>query len=348
MDDGDGQISKQGEGISEKEAVDLNPQVIHVNLEDEEVKCDEKLDENCEKGKKGSVVWDYFNRIPGLPVGKEKAKCGLCNVIIGCYSRNGTSAMMNHLKTVCPKSPLRNNLDKLQKTLRFEIISKEDKTHNVKAHTFNQERCQVDGPLQEIVSKYMEKSSLSPKTAEALVCSQDWLRTSEIVIDLRGEPEEYLQHEKLENDETTVFLHFVTKLFTEMQKVYRGCKCRLQGLLSGFEAFSVDLGIILFLAFLSLYLVGMIFSDHTFGLLQQAAVVLNSSRRFRYTLGLQGQEVREKIRGLIRAHAQVISESGKEEIKERSVKVQGPVLQSATKGQVLFFRPTAAAKHLGF
>ncbi|KAK1394166.1 hypothetical protein POM88_013222 [Heracleum sosnowskyi] len=122
MDDGVGQISKQGEGISEKEAVDLNPQVINVNLEDEEVKCDEKLDENCEKGKKGLVVWNYFNRISGLPVGKEKAKCSLCNVIIGCYSRNGTSAMMNHLKTVCPKSPLRNNIDKLQKTLRFEII----------------------------------------------------------------------------------------------------------------------------------------------------------------------------------------------------------------------------------
>ncbi|KAK1377071.1 5-enolpyruvylshikimate-3-phosphate synthase [Heracleum sosnowskyi] len=39
----------------------------------------------------------------------------------------------------------------------------------------------------------------------------------------------------------------------------------------------------------------MIFSDHTFGLLQQAAV-LNVSRRFRYTLGLQGQEVRENKR----------------------------------------------------
>ncbi|KAL8121396.1 hypothetical protein AgCh_018215 [Apium graveolens] len=42
------------------------------------------------------------------------------------------------------------------------------------------------------------RSSLSPKTAEALVCSQDWLRSSEIVIDQRGEPEEYLQLEKLE------------------------------------------------------------------------------------------------------------------------------------------------------
>ncbi|KAK1370811.1 hypothetical protein POM88_036903 [Heracleum sosnowskyi] len=113
-------------------------ELIHVNLEDEG-KCNDKQDDG-DKGKKGSVVWDYFNKIPGCPVGKEKAKCSLCNVIIGCFSRNGTSAMMNHLKTVCPKSPLRNNLDKLQKTLRFEIISKEDKSRTFKAHAFNQER----------------------------------------------------------------------------------------------------------------------------------------------------------------------------------------------------------------
>ncbi|KAL8125739.1 hypothetical protein AgCh_013126 [Apium graveolens] len=46
--------------------------------------------------------------------------------------------MLSHLKTVCPKSPLRNNLDKLQKTLQFEKITKELST--VKTHTFNQER----------------------------------------------------------------------------------------------------------------------------------------------------------------------------------------------------------------
>lgn len=48
------------------------------------------------------------------------------------------------------------------------------------------------------------RSSLSPKTAESLVCSQDWLRTSENITDLRGEPEEYLRLEKLENDEFKV------------------------------------------------------------------------------------------------------------------------------------------------
>ncbi|KAK1399333.1 hypothetical protein POM88_009196 [Heracleum sosnowskyi] len=124
---------------------------IHVNLEEEGVKCDDKDDD---KGKKSSVVWDYFNRITGCPVGKEKAKCSLCNVIIGCYSRNGTSAMMNHLKTVCPKSPLRNNLDKLQKTLQFEKITKEDKLRTVKAHTFNQDRWNSTYTMLEVAVKY--------------------------------------------------------------------------------------------------------------------------------------------------------------------------------------------------
>ncbi|KAK1364216.1 hypothetical protein POM88_039777 [Heracleum sosnowskyi] len=127
-------------------------ELIHVNLEDD-VKCNDKQDDG-DKGKKGSVVWDYFNKIPGCPVGKEKAKCSLCNVIIGCFSRNGTSAMMNHLKTVCPKSPLRNNLDKLQKTLRFEIISKEDKSRTLKAHAFNQERWNSTYTMLEVAVKY--------------------------------------------------------------------------------------------------------------------------------------------------------------------------------------------------
>ena len=77
----------------------------------------------------------------GCPEGYEKAKCKLCNVVIGCNTnRNGTSAMMNHLRTVCPKSPLHNNLDKLQKTLKFEKLSKDDKLQTLKAHTFDQEK----------------------------------------------------------------------------------------------------------------------------------------------------------------------------------------------------------------
>lgn len=39
---------------------------------------------------------------------------------------------------------------------------------------------------------------------------------------------------------------------------------------------------------------------------QQAALVLNASRRFRYTLDLKKEEEKDKIRRKIRAHAQVI------------------------------------------
>ena len=39
---------------------------------------------------------------------------------------------------------------------------------------------------------------------------------------------------------------------------------------------------------------------------QQAALVLNASRRFRYTLDLEREEEKENLKGMIRAHAQVI------------------------------------------
>ncbi|KAF3786789.1 hypothetical protein EJ110_NYTH24698 [Nymphaea thermarum] len=41
-------------------------------------------------------------------------------------------------------------------------------------------------------------------------------------------------------------------------------------------------------------------------LVQQAALVLNASRRFRYTLDLKKEEEKEEARKKIRAHAQAI------------------------------------------
>lgn len=43
------------------------------------------------------------------------------------------------------------------------------------------------------------RSSISPKITEALVCSQDWLSNFRNMVDLRGEPQEYLQYEKMED-----------------------------------------------------------------------------------------------------------------------------------------------------
>ncbi|KAK1358968.1 hypothetical protein POM88_043442 [Heracleum sosnowskyi] len=109
-------------------------EVIGVESDKQEEKCDKK-------GKRSSKAWEYFDELKGCAVGFEKSKCKFCGVIIGCNTnRNGTSAIMNHLKTVCAKSPLRPNLDKLQKTLKFEMLSKDDKFQTLQTHTFDQEK----------------------------------------------------------------------------------------------------------------------------------------------------------------------------------------------------------------
>ncbi|KAK1360914.1 hypothetical protein POM88_045388 [Heracleum sosnowskyi] len=144
-----GQISQQQELLSAEEPPQQEAanEVEHVNLvEDEEVKDDGKQEHKCDKkeGKKSSSAWKFFDEIKGCLVGFERAKCKFCKVEIGCIStRNGTSGMMNHLKMVCAKSTLRNNLDKLQKTLQFEKLSKDEKFHNLKVHTFSQERLRI-------------------------------------------------------------------------------------------------------------------------------------------------------------------------------------------------------------
>lgn len=50
----------------------------------------------------------------------------------------------------------------------------------------------------------------------------------------------------------------------------------------------------------------MVINDMVIFLWQQAALVLNASRRFRYTLDLKRDEEKEQTRKKIRAHAQVI------------------------------------------
>lgn len=55
------------------------------------------------------------------------------------------------------------------------------------------------------------RSRLSTRTAEALICCQDWLRTSEEMIDIKEDPEDLKQYEHLEKDE----LKSVGKLFEQ-------------------------------------------------------------------------------------------------------------------------------------
>lgn len=93
-----------------------------------------------------SRAWDHFKRVPNCAEGREKAKCNYCQIIVSCNTfANGTSSMIGHLKNSCPQSPLRVVLDKKQKILNFKKLSKEEMeklgtTHNIQAHSFNQER----------------------------------------------------------------------------------------------------------------------------------------------------------------------------------------------------------------
>ncbi|KAL8092508.1 hypothetical protein AgCh_034687 [Apium graveolens] len=354
--------------------------VIHVNLEDEEVKCDDKKDETC-VGKKNSVVWDYFDKIKGLPVVKDglkeqhdsiarirnatryvRSSPARLEKFRKCVERekikydkmvcldvdtrwNSTYTMLevavkyegafirmviedndyedffkgNDLevvgesskkkkKKVVKDAPLHDDFDPRYKMsyidFCFAKIYGKGSTKNVlmrekvlkslqelfdyymnsKGHANSSSTPKINQPnfsWQDDFEKYMEdydeggmgkseldvylvearerkgegfdiltwwkmnstrfpilseiakhvlgmsvssvaseaafstggrtidsyRSSLSPKTAEALVCSQDWLRSSERVTDLRAEPEEYLQHEKLENGGQTRINH---------------------------------------------------------------------------------------------------------------------------------------------
>ncbi|KAM0006683.1 putative P-type Ca(2+) transporter [Helianthus debilis subsp. tardiflorus] len=55
-------------------------------------------------------------------------------------------------------------------------------------------------------------------------------------------------------------------------------------------------------------------NEHIYCPYQQAALVLNASRRFRYTLDLRKNEEQEKRRRMIRSHAQVIRVKGLSEM----------------------------------
>ena len=117
-----------------------------INIDDGKEENKEKNKEEP-KSKKRSIAWEHFEVLEGCEVGNEKAKCKYCKVVMGCNIRkNGTGSMVNHLRNICVRSPLRINKDKKQKTLEFVALTKEEReknesaTHNLQTHSFNQER----------------------------------------------------------------------------------------------------------------------------------------------------------------------------------------------------------------
>jgi hypothetical protein len=70
-----------------------------------------------------SIVWSHFKKVEPIDKENPKAMCNYCNRLIGChYKRNGTSAMMNHLTSNCPNSPLKKSkLPKNQTMLQMSF-----------------------------------------------------------------------------------------------------------------------------------------------------------------------------------------------------------------------------------
>lgn len=119
-----------------------------IDIENENDEGIDNKEENAENkgGNTTSIVWDHFKRIKGCKPGSEKSKCNHCGIVFNSNNRkNGTGSMKTHLFKSCRKSPLRDNRDRKQKILQFEALSKVERekvedTHNIRNHTFNQER----------------------------------------------------------------------------------------------------------------------------------------------------------------------------------------------------------------
>jgi len=72
-----------------------------------------------------SKVWLHFTKVEPIDKANPKAACNYCNRMLRCHWKHGTSALMTHLTSNYPTSPLRNleksNVPKSQ-TLLEKII----------------------------------------------------------------------------------------------------------------------------------------------------------------------------------------------------------------------------------
>jgi hypothetical protein len=70
-----------------------------------------------------SIVWSHFKKVEPIDKENPKAMCKYCNRLIEChYKRNDTLAMMNHLTSNCPDSPLKKSkLPKNQTMLQMSF-----------------------------------------------------------------------------------------------------------------------------------------------------------------------------------------------------------------------------------
>ncbi|KAL4555291.1 hypothetical protein LXL04_037907 [Taraxacum kok-saghyz] len=111
-----------------------------VDVEDEK----EEVAEN-KGGYKTSWVWQHFDQ-KAIKKGVEKIKCPYCPQMMCANSKkNGTSAMGNHLKLYCSKSPVYNpSLGKSGDSKKQSVLSfkkGESGDSYLAVHSFNQDKC---------------------------------------------------------------------------------------------------------------------------------------------------------------------------------------------------------------
>jgi hypothetical protein len=72
-----------------------------------------------------SKVWLHFTKVEPIDKENPKAACNYCNRMLGCHWKHGTSALMTHITSNYPTSPLRNleksNVPKSQTLLETVI-----------------------------------------------------------------------------------------------------------------------------------------------------------------------------------------------------------------------------------
>ncbi|KAL4580115.1 hypothetical protein LXL04_016295 [Taraxacum kok-saghyz] len=111
-----------------------------VDVEDEK----EEVAKN-KGGYKTSWVWQHFDQ-KAIKKGVEKIKCPYCpQMMCENSKKNGTSAMGNHLKLYCTKSPVYNpSLGKSGDSKKQSVLSfkkGESGDSYLTAYSFNQDKC---------------------------------------------------------------------------------------------------------------------------------------------------------------------------------------------------------------
>ena len=111
--------------------IDLDSDHVKETPNDEQV-----VESDKKNGGRRSWVWDHFTFVKG----ETQVPCPYFKRVLAAGSkRNGTSTLIQHLKSVCKKSPVYKKSDlKNQATLSFKPISIGEPSGGLASHTFSQ------------------------------------------------------------------------------------------------------------------------------------------------------------------------------------------------------------------